>query len=179
MLKKFASKANPLPQLVATFTMALFCTACAATSRMETAVISESQGLPCFSIPKNAETKDGIPLYGILVSEIKSADWKTLPDALWEFSMSPPGSSLILRPENCIRYGDTPASAEQGKLKPLEPFHVYAVGVAARPEGSNVVAYGARFCIKPMASGKIAIQMLAPNSKADDSRCAKPVQHPR
>lgn len=172
MGKLFTTTSNCQRRITACL-MIMFSSACSATSRMEAAAISESKGAPCFSIPKNSETKNGIPLHSILVSEIKGADWRTLPEELWSFSVVPPTDSILLRPENCIRYGETPDSAKQGKLRPLEFFHVYSVGVAARPVDSNIIAYGARFCIKPVGNGRIAIQILSPNSDAKDTRCAK------
>lgn len=170
-MTKFANKINVWRSMTAC-ALSFFCTACAATSRMETAIISLSQGLPCFSIPENAETKNGIPLYGIQVTEIKAKDWKSLPDSLWSFSVKTSNRPILLRPGNCIRYGDTPALATQGALKELKPFHVYSVGITARPIDSNVVAYGARFCLKPASDGNVEIQLLAPNSSQEDKRCS-------
>jgi len=151
---------------------------CAATSRLGIAEISESNGLPCFSVPLDAETKNGLPLHALVVKEIKSADrGQTLQGELWHFAAADPTSPTQLRPEKCIRYGEAPAGTVQRTLKPLQSFHPYAVAVAARPENSNVIAYSAEFCIKSDSAGKIAIQVISPDKRSGDKRydvCARP-----
>lgn len=46
-----------------------------ATSRIGWAVISESQGRPCFSIPSDFETKRGLSLHGLSVTELPTGNW--------------------------------------------------------------------------------------------------------
>jgi hypothetical protein len=140
---------------------------------METAVVTDADGTPCFSIPRKWETRNGIPLFAITVHEPKSVDWKSMPTQYWGLSIEPPGSSLLLRPQACIRYGDQPANAwtKMDAAKPLEPFHIYAVTLNARPEDSNVAFYRAEFCVKPDASGKIIVLQVSP-SQSDLNRTA-------
>jgi hypothetical protein len=158
--------------------LAFMCASCVAMQRMETAVITEADGLPCFSIPQKWETRNGIPLYAITVHEPKSADWKSMPVQYWGMGIEPPGNSVLLRPQGCIRYGEKPASAtsEMDPAKPLEPYHVYAVTLNARPEGSSVAYYKAEFCLKPSAGGKMIVQQVS-IKQSDLNRyavCAKP-----
>jgi hypothetical protein len=145
---------------VAAAVMTVLCMSVEATSRMGRAVVTESNGLPCFAVPSDAETLGGIPLYDLLVSEPKSRDWKALPDELWGFAIEPPGYSIAVLPQNCIRYGNTPNSAKQRTLKPLQPFHVYAVSIGARPKDSGVIGYNAEFCLKPANDGRMTVQVI-------------------
>ena len=150
--------------------MTLMCTGCVAMSRMESAVVTDREGLPCFSVPHTSETATGIPLYGISVDEPKAVAGKTMPDTYWTMGMSPPGNSILLQPHDCIRYGDKPANSftPMGPAKPLEPFHVYFVTLNARPAGSNIGHYGAKFCLKPAANGKMKVQQIFINESEPD-----------
>ena len=153
------------------------CTSSMATSRLGTAVVTESQGLPCFSIPENAETHQGLPLRGIAVTELPTGDWKKLPAELWHFVGADPSSHRVLMPKDCIRYGAAPDASIQRSFKPLEPFRVYHVNVNARTDDSGMIGYVAKFCVKPDSSGKMSVQTISPDERGGDKRydvCAKP-----
>jgi hypothetical protein len=155
-------------RLLAACVLAFACTACVASSRMESATVSEMQGVPCFSIPLSPETTNGIPLYGIVVGDPKPAAWNSRPPPLWTLSTMPPGTSINLRPQNCLRYGKLPidSKGEMSSAQPLKPFYVYSVTLNARPPESNVSFYYAQFCVKPSRAGKTTVQII---SHAEDN----------
>lgn len=172
------SSASRLQQGILMALMASFGTACSATSRIETAEITTVRGKPCFSIPHNFETRNGIPLYGVVVNDPKPAEFGTRPPPLWRFSVSPPGNSVMMRPGECIGYGEKPdnATAMLGPAKSLEPYYVYSVSLDARPPASNVANYYGQFCMKPAANGTLTVQTVS-TDRSDKSRfevCAKP-----
>lgn len=152
--------------------------ACGATSRMGDAVVSNSGGVPCFTIPKNSETRQGIPLDGLIVSELTSSDESTYPNELWQFSIEPPGSSITMRPEKCILYGALPKLAKQNSLTPLKPFQVYAVFLHAVPKGTSLRGYKADFCVFPEKNGQTSVKVIPWNDvekKWQYEVCAKPL----
>lgn len=158
-------------------TAAIGCTSCAAMSRLGQAEVSISKGLPCFSIPLDAETKHGLPLHSLSVSEKDRPDWRTQAAELWQFTISDPAPAVTLRPQDCIRYGDAPANAQQRVRKPLEQYHVYYVHVAAEVPAGDMFGYAAWFCIKPDATGNMSVQVV-PRDKDSGRRryevCTRP-----
>ena len=171
-------KVDGLQAWIAALSLMFFCAGCAATQRIGTAVVTDSAGVPCFSVPKKWETGRGVPLFGISVHEAKSVDWKSLPIEYWGVGFEPPGTSILLSPQSCIRYGDMPKNAvsEMGLAKPLEPYHVYSVTLNARPEGSSVAFYKSEFCITPDDGGKMVVRQVSV-LQSDVNRhaiCAKP-----
>jgi hypothetical protein len=134
-----------------------------AMSRLPQAQVKEVDGRPCFAVADEAESRKGVQLHSLVVSERESADWRSLPNELWSFSVHPPGNSIEIFPDICIRYGDVPSSARERKTAlPLRPNHVYVVYVGARPkEGSvAVLGYKAEFCLKPAGEGRTTVQMV-------------------
>jgi hypothetical protein len=148
-----------------------------ASSRMGTAVIRDLDGIPCFALPKNSETRSGIPLFTLLVTKRNAPDATTVPHNAWVFRVEPMGNSILLRPENCIRYGAVPEFAEQEMLEPLQAFRVYSVAIQAIPAGSNLRGYKAEFCVKPSNGGKLRVQVVQWDKAANEWRydvCDKP-----
>lgn len=164
-------------QILTVAILGLRCTYAMAMSGMGSVVITESNGRPCFSIQSDAETKDGLPLDGIVVSEARSGNSKKFPEELWHFMTVDSLQKTILRPGECIRYGDAPQNATQRTLKNLEVFRVYSVDVIARNENTNMVAYSGKFCLVSDALGKIAVQPISNDERGGDKRhdvCAGP-----
>lgn len=131
-----------------------------AVSSFPPAQIKQVDDSPCFTVVDDSETRKGVRLYSIAVTERESKDWRTRPDVLWAFRMEPPGASIEFRPDMCIRYGEIPQSAkETQKALPLQYNHVYSVTIGARPEGgaSSVLGYGSEFCIKPADNEKTLV----------------------
>lgn len=139
-------------------------TGCSGNSRPD-AIVTEVAGRPCFAIPDNRETRDGITLYGLLVSERRPSESTLPPSELWSVSVEPAGASIMARPHSCISYGETPLGAEAEKALPLQPYHVYRIDLNAHHGNSNVHSYTAEFCIKLIA-GKNVVQVVPWNEKS-------------
>lgn len=149
-----------------------------AMSRMGTATVNVVDGLPCFSLLRDRETRNGLPLSVLLVSEVRSPDgMRTLPAELWRISRSDTAPRHLLRPEACIRYGEAPAGMVQRTLMPLKLFHPYHVSIKAGDSSYGTVAHGAQFCLTTDAAGKVRANIAPPESKrhlvADP--CARPL----
>jgi hypothetical protein len=155
------------------------CMSSMAMSRVGHAIVTESDGVPCFSIPLNQETRHGLPLRGITVSERPTGDWRKLPDVLWHLEPHHPTAlpMAALHPPACIRYGEALAGTAQGSPSPLDLYRIYHVSVRAKEDGSSMIAYGALFCVRPEGQHKRAIQMISPDEREGDRRfrvCDKP-----
>ncbi|WP_332877880.1 hypothetical protein [Massilia sp. S19_KUP03_FR1] len=139
-----------------------------ATSRMGTAIVTESDGRPCFSIQSDNETKNGLPLHGIAVSENISSVAGRYPEEFWRFVADDPAPKNLILPSECVRYGVVPGDATERVHKQLAMFHVYSVSVVARHENSNMIAYRANFCMKPIKPGKIEIVIIPNNYRGSN-----------
>lgn len=151
---------------------------CAATSRMGTAEVTTVGGLPCFSIPYSRDTRHGLPLQVLYVSEVRSPDaGLSLPAELWHIAASDTASPPSLHPQTCIRYGQAPATTVQRTVKPLQMFHPYHVAIRAPHENAGMMAYVAQFCLIQYAGGHVRVQVIAQNGAGDDERfsvCRRP-----
>lgn len=157
--------------------MAVLCTSCFASTRRGEATIVEVDGLPCFSVPSTAETRGGIPFDTLMVTQRNMPGVTTRPKVVWAFRIAPPGNTVPLLPENCIRYGIPPALAEQEEFEPLQPFHIYTVALHAVPKGSSLRGYSGEFCMKLAKNGKQTLQLVPWDEAAGKWQydvCAKP-----
>lgn len=157
--------ANSIYQYLLASLSIILSSGCSGNSRPD-AIVTEVRGLPCFTVPENRETHGGIPLYGLLVSERQSSESSLPPSELWSVSVEPPGASIVIKPQGCIRYGETPLGAEAGTAMVLKPYHVYSVDLNARPEDSNIHSYTAEFCIRVASNGKSVIQVVPWNESS-------------
>ena len=149
-----------------------------AMSRMGTATVTEVNGLPCFSVLRDRETRNGLPLSVLVVSEVGSPDgMRTLPAALWSISAAGSAPRHLLRPEACIRYGEAPAGTVQRTLRQLELFHPYHVSIKAGDGSYGTVAHRARFCLTADAMGQVRVQRMPPESQRHlvPDPCAPPL----
>jgi len=135
-----------------------------------------SGDMPCFSVESNFDTKKGIPLYDLNVRTDRPAG--SDEDLVrWSMAIEPPGKSVQISPERCIRYGTVPESGVQTVLKTLEPYAVYFVAIGARPDDSSITAYVALFCLKPAETGKLTVQHVSRDNSLGEGRyevCKKP-----
>lgn len=143
--------------------IALLFTSC---SGIGTAVVTQVDGQPCFAVPRSWETLTGIPLYGLTVSKKNAAESAERYPDVWRITFNPPGSSMITRPGDCLRYGVTPARATMEVHEPLEPYRVYFLFMHARGQNSRLMGYDAEFCIKPVANGGTMIHVITYDDKA-------------
>lgn len=157
-------------------TVAFACSSCGAMSRMGTAEVTEADGQPCFALPLESQTRGGLPLSVMYVSEIRSPDnGVSLPAELWHVASANLAAPVQLRPQVCIRYGQAPAGTLQRSHKPLELFHPYHVAI--RAPGARTLAYTADFCLKPDATGKVRVVVVPLDGRSEDQRfsiCTKP-----
>jgi hypothetical protein len=148
-----------------------------ATSRLGTAEVRQDQDYPCFAIPMNRETRDGVPFYGIFVKEARMGGPEGLVQDMWtsEDLDFPPRSRLS--PNQCIRYGEKIEVHTQSTTKPLDLYKIYYVSIIAKEEGSNMISYVANFCITSDQRGRRHVQMIAPDNSLGKTRfdvCTKP-----
>lgn len=132
---------------VATVFVALSAGASAAISSLGEAKVMDRDGVPCFSI---SEAPAPTALRSLSVSETKSADWRTLPAALWAIEVVPPGAAVDWRASDCIAYGHAPAGVDtRVAARPLQLHWVYSVAISARGkrDRGNVLAHRAEFCV--------------------------------
>ena len=77
---------------------------------------------------------------------------------------------MLLKPQNCIRYGFLPAPSHQESLIPLQAYSIYSVTLDASPEGSNLQGYKSEFCMIPDAAKKLKVQVIPWDEKASTWR---------
>ena len=133
---------------------------------MGSAEVKIIDGRLCFSLPANKETRDGIRLFTVFVSEDNALKAGTLFPEIWHLTVLPHGKFIMISPKDCIPYGlELPGTVQLNSAK-LTQLHIYSVFLQARPEESNLIGYGARFCIIPANDGKFSIKA----SSRDDPR---------
>ena len=131
-----------------------------AWSRMAEAHIRSVNGMPCFSITKKEEARNGLPFLGaLMVSDMSVQPVKEV----WGFSL-PPDMALAIRASTCIRYGNLPTGATGIRAEKLIPGHFYSVFLNGRPKDPSDPTYGyqGKFCVKATAAG--AQQVIPINS---------------
>lgn len=141
-------------------------------SRMGTVSITDVEGVPCFSIPENLETRNGLPFRGMSISEIPSGDSSDLPPTVWRIRPTDFDSLPTLHPRNCIQYGELPDGTTQWIYKPLQLLKVYSVFLQARHDGSSMMGYTGEFCLKPAGSGRTFVQVIPEDRRLGDARLA-------
>jgi hypothetical protein len=122
-----------------------------AWSRIADALIHSVNGMPCFSITKKEEARNGTPMLGaLIVSDLSVQPVKKV----WSFS-APPDWPIPIHAASCIRYGDLPPTATGIKPKSLVPGHFYSVFLNGRPKDPSDPTYGyqGKFCVKATADG--------------------------
>ena len=121
-----------------------------AWSRIADALIHSVNGMPCFSITKKEEARNGLPFLGaLMVSDMSVQPVKEV----WGFSL-PPDMPLPIRASTCIRYGNVPTGATGIRAGKLIPGHFYSVFLNGRPKDPSDPTYGyqGKFCVKATAA---------------------------
>lgn len=129
----------------------LACSQAQAWSRMAYAEVRMVNSLPCFSISKKEERRNGIPKIGAL----NLSDLSVKPAIkLWSFIM-PVMVTIPVRASSCILYGVAPAGAETRPAPPLQTGRLYDVFLNGRPDdpADPTRGYVGKFCLKAKASG--------------------------
>lgn len=143
-----------------------------ATTRIGTVKIIDLDGIPCFSIPNSSETRNGLPLHGLFISELPNKNDDGLPRSIWSFRATDYSSLPKIFPKHCIPFGELPDGTTQRALEPLQLLKVYSVYLQAKYEGSSMDGYSGEFCIKPAGSGRTFVQVIQENYSLGDARFA-------
>lgn len=177
IMKKFALHSKRLQRILVISVFFLTHTSSIAISRLGTAVVRESNGLPCFSIQSDGETKDGLPLRQLIVKEARIDGVPEVPKDLWSFRAVDSSPKNLMRPTECIRYGEPPPEVVEGARKDLSLYRVYSVAVVARHENSSMIAYHTKFCMKLDKNKNIFVQNIPNDESLGNARyqvCAPP-----
>lgn len=122
-----------------------------AYSRMTDAVVTSSDGIPCFSITAKEEARNGVPMLGaLIVSDLSVRPVKKV----WSFFL-PSTTQLPIHAASCIRYGELPTMANGISPGKLITGHFYSVFLNGRPKDPSDPTYGykGKFCIATKADG--------------------------
>ena len=144
-----------------------------AWSRIADAHVHSVNGMPCFSITKKEEARNGTPMLGaLIVSDLSVQPVKKV----WSFSV-PPDRPIPIHADSCIRYGDLPPTATGIKPKSLVPGHFYSAFLNGRPKDPSDPTYGyvAKFCLVQQVSAKLRLVVIQSDTQAwmDDTCPAK------
>ena len=142
-----------------------------ATSSVDTAGVTLVDGQPCFSVPSGRSANgSALRLHSLSVTQTAArADWRTLPQEMWGFTVDWPGIVLDGVAGACIRYGDLPGTAHaRSEPRPLQPTQVYQVEINARPAdgAGSTLGYEAQFCVMPMAGGTVEVRTVPWDDRA-------------
>lgn len=139
--------------------IAKVCLSCTASSRVESAVVTDIEGMPWFSVPRTQETKNGIPLFGMFVARRPGPEEK-LPEVVWSFEVEPVGSSRVAVPGKCFRYGVTPRVRAKPRVS-LCCLTISTLPISMpKQDDTNLKGFTAEFCMKPAANGKLRVQAI-------------------
>ena len=123
-----------------------------ARSRMADAEVTSINGVPCFSISKKEERRNGQPFLGAL--SVSDVTVKPTTE-IWGFLMTG-GKKITLSSANCILYGNIPSGAEASPAPELRTGKVYEVFLNGRPDDSSdsTRGYRGKFCLTTDAAGQ-------------------------
>lgn len=142
-------------------------------SRMAEAEISAFKGIPCFTISKKEEKRNGIPMLGALIVSDVSIE---PTEKVWSFIF--PGTITIpMHANTCLLYGRAPAGAETIPAKPLKKGKMYSVFLNARPDDPSDSTYGykGKFCIAATANNSQQVIPIKKGTQAwIDNICPVP-----
>lgn len=122
-----------------------------AFSGFGTAVVEDRDGKPCFGLPTRTfeSLRSPRPLRALTVH-------RNVNDEVWSFSYHP-GPAVLLRPGQCIVYGELPVSATSPAApQPLVPGALYEVYLNA-PTSGLIRGYYAKFCLKTLPDGSTRV----------------------
>ena len=123
-----------------------------AWSRMAEAEISSFKGMPCFTISKKEERRNGTPMLGaLMVYDISIKP----PVEVWSFIL-PGATTLPMHAKTCYLYGQVPAGAESTAATMLQTGRIYSVFLNGRPDdpSDSTRGYRGKFCITTDATSQ-------------------------
>ncbi len=116
-----------------------------AWSRMAEAEITSFKGMPCFTISKKEERRNGTPMLGaLMVYDISIKP----PVKVWSFIL-PGATTLPMHAKTCYLYGQVPAGAESTAATMLKTDRMYSVFLNGRPDdpSDSTRGYKVKFCL--------------------------------
>ncbi|MBE3023952.1 hypothetical protein [Janthinobacterium sp. GW458P] len=132
-----------------------------ARSRMADADVTSINGVPCFSISKKEERRNGQPFLGALsVSDVTVKP----TTGIWGVLMTD-GKKIPLSSTNCIPYGNIPAHADAASAPELKTGRVYEVFLNGRP-ADPTYGYVAKFCLVQQVSAKPRLVVIKSHTQA-------------
>lgn len=154
----------PYRRLLFALFIAPACMNACAWSRMAHAEVHLVNGLPCFSISKKEEKRNGTPQIGAL----NLSDLSVKPAIkIWSFIL--PGTDTIpVRASSCILYGTAPAGAETRTAPPLKTGRLYDVFLNGRPDdpADPTQGYVGKFCLAAKAGGGHELVVVTSDTQA-------------
>ena len=136
----------------------------AAWSRMAEAEISSFKGMPCFTISKKEERRNGTPMLGaLMVYDISIKP----PVEVWSFIL-PGATPLPMHAKTCYLYGQVPTGAESTAATMLKTGRMYDVFLNGRPADPSdpTRGYVGKFCLITGISGERKILRIDSDSQA-------------
>ena len=135
-----------------------------ARSRMADAEVTSVNGVPCFSISKKEERRNGQPFLGAL--SVSDVTVKPTTE-IWGFLMTG-GKKITLSSANCILYGNIPAHADAAPAPELKAGRMYEVFLNGRPMDAADPTYGyvAKFCLVQQVSAKPRLVVIKRDTQA-------------
>ncbi|AYM78445.1 hypothetical protein D9M09_23580 [Janthinobacterium agaricidamnosum] len=135
-----------------------------ARSRMADAEVTSVNGVPCFSISKQEERRNGQPFLGAL--SVSDVTVKPTTE-IWGFLMTD-DKKIPLSSTNCIPYGNIPAHADAAPAPELKTGRVYEVFLNGRPADPADPTYGyvAKFCLIQQVSAKPRLVVIKSDTQA-------------
>ena len=145
-------KARPIfLEMTLTMSLCLTCRDAYPMSRMAEAEISAFKGIPCFTISKKEERRNGTPMLGaLMVYDISIKP----PVKVWSFIL-PGATTLPMHAKTCYLYGQVPAGAESTAATMLKTGRMYSVFLNGRPDdpSDSTRGYKGKFCLIATANG--------------------------
>ncbi len=135
-----------------------------ARSRMADAEVTSINGVPCFSISKQEERRNGQPFLGAL--SVSDVTVKPTTE-IWGFLMTD-GKKIPLSSTDCILYGNIPAHADAAPAPELKTGRMYEVFLNGRPADPADPTYGyvAKFCLVQQVSAKPRLVVIKSDTQA-------------
>ncbi|MDN2679998.1 MULTISPECIES: hypothetical protein [unclassified Janthinobacterium] len=136
----------------------------AAWSRMAEAEISAFKGIPCFTISKREEHRNGTPMLGALM--VYDLSIKP-PVEVWSFIL-PGATPLPMHAKTCHLYGQVPTGAESTAATMLKTDRMYSVFLNGRPDAPSDSTYGykGKFCLITTANSGQQVIPITRNMRA-------------
>lgn len=147
-----------------------------AWSRMAEAEISSFNGMPCFTISKREERRNGTPMLGALM--VYDLSIKP-PGAVWSFIL-PGATPLPMHAKTCYLYGQVPTGAESTAATMLKTDRKCSLFLNGRPDdpSDSTCGYRGKFCLIIDTLGRQKIIAISKDMPEWRTNSAQPIHPP-